>query len=220
MPGQPVQCSARPVLDVLQRRREHRGGALQLRPVFPLEESSEQVTQDAIQDILDADGKVVESKVVSQFEYHPTHKHWHINGVALFEIRVGSPDGPVFGGNSVKTTFCLIDWYKLDDNAKTPERGYFACNGAYQGISPGWVDQYQATAGQQLDLTGAPAGTPLYLVSTASHEGVFLESDTTNNTAWVSFQVKRFSRGNPKIELLGHSACDTPGLCGDSVPNR
>lgn len=67
--------------------------------------------------------------MVSQFEYHPTHRHWHVNGVALFEIRVGSPDGPVFGGNSVKTTFCLIDWYKLDDNAKTPERGYFACAG-------------------------------------------------------------------------------------------
>lgn len=119
--------------------------------------------------------------MVSQFEYHPTHRHWHVNGVALFEIRVGSPDGPVFGGNSVKTTFCLIDWYKLDDNAKTPERGYFACAGAYQGISPGWVDQYhQATPGQQLDLTGAPTGIPLYLVSAASHEGVFLESDTTN----------------------------------------
>lgn len=85
-------------------------GALQLRPVFPLAENSERLTQDAIQDILDADGKVVESKAVSQFEYHPTHKHWHIDGVALFEIRVGNPDGPVFGGNSAKTTFCLIDW--------------------------------------------------------------------------------------------------------------
>ena len=49
------------------------------------------------------------------FAFHPAHNHWHIGDVALFEVRKGSPTGPIVGGNSIKTTFCLIDWYKLDD---------------------------------------------------------------------------------------------------------
>ena len=60
---------------------------------------------------------------------------------------------------SVESTFCLIDWYKLDDNAPTTERTYWDCETSYQGISPGWVDQYhQELEGQQIDLTGAPVG--------------------------------------------------------------
>ena len=74
------------------------------------------LTQNAIQEILDAEGNVVEERLVSRYEFHPEHDHWHIDRVALFEIRRGSPTGPIVGGNSIKVTFCLIDWYKLDDN--------------------------------------------------------------------------------------------------------
>ena len=162
----------------------------------------------------------MQEKVVSQFEFHEAHNHWHINGVALFEVRIGSSTGPVFGSISVKTTFCLIDWYKLDGNSKTPERAYFDCNGSYQGISPGWVDQYhQATEGQDLDISGIPEGT-YYLVSTSNPDRVFIEKDFSNNMAWVSFRIKRESSGNPKIEITGHSSCDSPGLCGEQAPNR
>lgn len=193
-------------------------GPLRMRPEFPTEESGQ--AQLAIQEILDADGNLVSEKVVSEFEFHPEHNHWHIDGVALFEIRVGSPDGPVLGENSIKTTFCLIDWYKLEGNSRTPDRVYWDCEGDYQGISPGWVDQYhQATVGQSLELTGAPAGL-YYLVSTANPDGLFMETDYANNTAWVSFWLKRDSNGNAKIEIINHSTCDTPGLCGEQVPNR
>ena len=193
-------------------------GPWRMRPRFPINDS--QQTQDAIQEILDASGNVVDERVVSQFEFHAEHNHWHIEAVALFEVRVGSPDGPVFGDNSLKTTFCLIDWYKLEGNSPTPERAYFDCFGEHQGISVGWVDQYhQSTEGQQLDITGAPEGM-YYLVSTSNPDGIFIEKDLTNNTAWVSFRLTRHSNGNPKIEVLGHSNCDTPGLCGDGAPNR
>jgi len=195
-------------------------GPWQMRPVFPPDNTT-LATQDAVQEILDADGNVVDSKVVSQFEFHEAHNHWHIGGVALFEVRVGSLNGPLFRDNSIKTTFCLIDWYQLEGNSPTPERSYFSCNGPTQGISPGWVDQYhQATEGQAMNLTGAPAGVLLYLVSTANHEGIFVESDLTNNTAWVSFYVRRDSNGNPRIEIVGNSPCESPGLCGDQAPNR
>lgn len=193
-------------------------GDWRMRPTFPLDATH--TTQDAIQEILDADGNIVEEKVVSQFEFHETHNHWHINGIALFEVRAGSPTGPIVGDNSIKTTFCLIDWYKLEDNSPTTERTYFECNGAYQGISPGWVDQYhQAIDGQQLDITGAPIGR-YYLVSITNPDGIFLEENLTNNTAWTAFNLTRDSKGNPKIKVVGHSPCEGSGLCEENAPNR
>ena len=193
-------------------------GPWRMRPEFPLGDISQ--PQKAIQEILDADGNLVEEKEVSQFQFHEQHNHWHINGVALFEVRAGSPAGPVVGNNSIKTTFCLIDWYKLNDNSPTKERTYFDCNGPYQGISAGWADQYhQSTEGQQLDITNAPVGR-YYLVSTANYDGIFIEKDLTNNAAWVAFDLARDSNGNPKITIVGHSDCENPGLCGDGAPNR
>jgi hypothetical protein len=192
-------------------------GPWRMRPVFPLSGSAG--TQDAVQDVLDADGAVVDSEVVSQFEFHPEHNHWHISGVALFEVRAGAVDGPVFGDNSVKTTFCLIDWYALEGNSNTSDRTYWDCNGELQGISPGWVDQYhQSLVGQNLDITGAPAGR-YYLVSTANPDGNFLEADLSNNTAWVAFDLTRDSKGNAKLAVSGHSDCEGP-MCGDKAPNR
>ena len=61
------------------------------------------------------------------FEFHPAHNHWHIGDVALFEVRKGSPTGPIVGGNSIKTTFCLIDWYKLEGNTNSAERVFHDC---------------------------------------------------------------------------------------------
>lgn len=175
---------------------------------------------NAIQEIRDADGNVVLEHLASTFEFHEAHNHWHIGDIALFEVRSGSPTGPVVGGNSIKVTFCLIDWYKLEDNSPTKEREFFDCYTSYQGISVGWVDQYhQATDGQQLDLTGVAEGE-YYLVSTANYAGKFLESDLTNNTAWTSFRLYQDSKGNRKIEVTGHSSCDTPGLCGENSANR
>lgn len=193
-------------------------GPWRMRPRFPAGSTSQ--TQDAIQEILDAHGNVVEEKVVSQFEFHEEHKHWHIDGIALFEVRQGSPNGPVFGENSIKTTFCLVDWYKLEGNSSAPERTYFECASTYQGISVGWVDQYhQSTTGQQLDVSGIPVGL-YYLVSTANPDRIFIEQDYSNNTAWVGFLLQRDSNGNPKIEIVSRSPCDSAGLCGEGAPNR
>ena len=193
-------------------------GDLRLRAEFPLTDISQ--PQLAIQEILDANRNVVYESVVSQFQFHPEHNHWHINDVALFEVRSGSPTGPIVGTTSVKVTFCLIDWYKLDDNSKTPERNYWECNATFQGLSPGWVDQYHhELEGQELDITGASAGL-YYLVSTSNPEHSFLESNYTNNTAWVGFMLSRDSNGNAKINIISKSPCDSPGLCGDNIPNR
>ncbi|HVL52991.1 MAG TPA: lysyl oxidase family protein [Vitreimonas sp.] len=193
-------------------------GDWRMRPEYP----SGNLVQNAVQEILDANGNVVSEKVVSTFEYHPSHNHWHIGDVALFEVRKGSPTGPVATPNlSLKVTFCLIDWYKLDDNSPTKERTYWDCYNSYQGISPGWVDQYhQSTDGQQLDITDIPNANDYYLVSTSNHAKVFIESDYTNNTAWVKFRLYQSSNGNRKIEVLEGSPCDSPGMCGLNSTNR
>jgi hypothetical protein len=193
-------------------------GPLHIRPLFPLTGASG--TQDAIQDIFDASGAVVQSRVVSQFEFHPEHNHWHIDGVARYEIRAGSLRGALVGNAARKVTFCLIDWYRLDGNSTTRDRTYWDCSASapFQGISTGWVDQYhQSLEGQDLDITGASPGR-YYLITTSNPDGNFIESDTRNNTSWVAFDLTRDSRGNPKITLVGTSPC-AGALCGSS-PNR
>ena len=190
-------------------------GDWRLRPDF------QPTVTNAIQEILDENGNKVYEQQVSTFEFHPQHNHWHLADIALFEVHKDSPTGPVVGTNSKKVTFCLIDWYMLVGNSPTTDRTYFECERSYQGISPGWVDQYhQSTEGQQLDLTGAHEGT-YYLVSTANPDGIYLEKDLTNNAAWTSFKLIRDSNGNPKIKIIGNSPCILgSGMCGENSPNR
>jgi len=165
---------------------------------------------------------VLSEKIVSTFEYHATHNHWHTADVARFEVRQGNPTtGPVVGENSIKVGFCLLDLYKLDGNAPTSEKVFWDCYTSYQGVSSGWVDQYhQATDGQQVELTDVPNGTNYYLVSTTAPDGSFLELDKTNNSAWVKFTLSSDSNGNRKVTVTGHSPCESPGMCGDLSPNR
>ena len=209
-------------------------GPWALRPDPPLELATD--TTSAIQEIRDSNAyykcgeqpkqitacyNVVAEHFGGTFVYHPAHNHWHIGDVALFEVRKGSPTGPIVGGNSIKTTFCLIDWYKLDDNARTAERVFFDCYKGHQGIQSGWVDQYhQSTSGQQLDMTGVPEANDYYLVSTSNYARRFVETNYTNNSAWVKFRLYQDSKGNRKVEVTDHSPCDGPGMCGERSTNR
>ena len=119
----------------------------------------------------------------------------------------------------MKVTSCLIDWIRLEGNSPDNERGYSSCDSGVQGVSPGWVDQYHmALEGQSIDITHANPGI-YYLVSKANPKGFFIEDDYNNDEAWVKFDLKRDSSGNPKITIVDHSAC-TDGLCGEDFPNR
>jgi hypothetical protein len=197
-------------------------------------------TTTAIQDIWnkvggpsDPTASIVCSVATTQFEFHAAHNHWHIGSVAQFAVQKaldtglgGSIGAPVVNdrgiAQSFKTTFCLIDWVRIDDNSNTPNRVYWACDrtAPYQGVSAGWIDQYHhSLEGQEVDLTGAPIGI-YYLTVDVNDEDLFVESNPDNNLSWVSFRLSRDSKGNPKISLISHSACGSPNLCGEDLPNR
>jgi lysyl oxidase len=197
-------------------------------------------TTTAIQEIWSTEGgasdpasRSICTVPTTQFEFHPAHNHWHIGSVALFAVRLAADDGqggsfgPVLRNDrniaqSFKTTFCLIDWIKIDANSKTPERTFWACDrtAPFQGVSVGWIDQYHhSLEGQEIDFTGASVGV-YYLTVHVNDDRVFVESNYTDNLAWVSFRLTRDSNGNGKITLISHSACSSPNMCGEALPNR
>jgi hypothetical protein len=159
----------------------------------------------ATQEVLDVAGNIVQSQPAGVAFFHPEHKHWHQSGVARFEVRKGTPDGPLVN-NGVKITFCLVDNDQTDLVTKGSNRFYFDCNAALQGISVGWGDDYhQSTPLQELDITGAVEGA-YYLTHLADPENHWKESNESNNFAWVKFFVKR-QGANPKISILETSGC-------------
>jgi Lysyl oxidase len=212
------------------------GGPWALRPdPFPRDAPAETATLDAVQELRSSNDvykcgeqpkqvtacyTVLSERVAGTFEFHPQHNHWHIGDVALFEVRKGSPTGPVVGGNSIKTTFCLIDWYKLEGNSATSDRTFWDCAASYQGIKSGWVDQYHhALDGQSVDMTGQPNASDYYLVSTANYARAFTETNYANNTAWVRFTLS--GSGNRAVAVTASSPCAMgSGLCGERSPNR
>ncbi len=191
------------------------GGPLAIRPDF------QPTVTVATQEIRDPAGNVVEEHPAGSYEYHPAHHHWHVADVALFQVHSGSETGPLVGSGSTKVGFCLIDWYKLNDNSPTPEKVFWSCKESYQGASVGWVDQYhQELEGQSVELTHGPNGL-YWLTSTAHPVGAFLEMRYDHHTAWVKFELYGRKGGNRKIRLLAHSPCaDIAGMCGETAPNR
>ncbi|MGI0057132.1 MAG: lysyl oxidase family protein [Nitrosarchaeum sp.] len=181
--------------------------------------------QLAKQQLLKSDGTLWNEYTVSEFQYHPEHKHFHIAAVTSYELYTAS--GPYdthpttkTGTGAQKVTFCLIDWIKISDNSPNNERAYSLCDGQFQGVSPGWMDQYHhELEGQELDMTNVSSGY-YFLVVTANPEHHFIETDFTNNQSWVLIHYNNDNKGNPKFEILNQSACpDYPGLCAFS-PNR
>lgn len=83
------------------------------------------------------------------FAFSPCHGHFHFRDFADYELR--GPAGPVAFGH--KQAFCIRDSLPY---GPTPSGGY-DCD--FQGLSPGWGDDYPAALdGQWIDVTGVPAG--------------------------------------------------------------
>ncbi len=199
-------------------------GHWQMAPTFPEDPEGDVI---ATQQLLDADGNIVYEKVVSTFEYHDEHNHWHIADVTEFSVRAGSPDGPVVG-DSNKVTFCVEDVYNMIGNTNTADRIFWDCTVSLQGVQAGWVDQYhQSTPGNQVDITGITPGL-YYLVHDVNPDRNFIEEDDSNNIAWTEFIAFEKNNGQMDIIETGNTSCVnldpidpyTPALCGEETANR
>lgn len=192
------------------------GGQLQ---TCTVEEGGELITTEctvSTQEVLNASGDVVFSQVAGVALFHPEHNHWHQDNVADFFIRTGSPGGPIVG-SATKQTYCLIDYDKSDLIQANNTRVYFDCNGATQGISYGWGDEYHhATHGQEIEITNLPPGD-YYLTHDADPLNKWLELDDQNNSSWTKFNLRRDSQsGNGLIQVLEESPCE--GIaCGNTA---
>lgn len=201
-----------------------------LEPLFPGEYSEDEIQSanqvfasdtTVVDEVPLASGPNVVGKCVKgEYAFHPTHNHWHMSDVAEYRLcseesfdqayAAGEPAGcePV-GKVGTKVTFCLIDSYKLADNTNSSDetRNFWDCETAFQGVSPGWVDQYhQSLDDQDLTITGLEPGNYV-LVTTSNHNALYEELALDNNTSWTRFVFSRESNGNPKLEVYANS-CD------------
>ena len=208
-------------------------GNLEFFPIIPGVDVLETETQDSLQRLYDENGNLVWAEVVSEFEFHAAHNHWHIADIGEFAVRESTPNGPGEiitlpdgeTASSIKVGFCIIDVYKINgDNSPTSQRTYWDCEVTEQGIQSGWMDQYhQSTEGNEVPITNLAPGE-YYLTNEWNPSGSFIDADETNNQSWMKFELTRDSNGNAKVtEIAGFSpGCtpDAPGLCGDISRNN
>ena len=195
--------------------------------------------QTAFQNLYDDEGNFgnpplnIWQEVTSEFFFHPTHNHWHVDKIGEFSVRVddnGSPGEIAPGAQNQKVGFCIIDVYRYDEVKSSPssEKIYWDCEYDLQGIQPGWADQYhQSVEGNEIDITELDEGI-YFLVNEWNPDGNFVDADVTNNKSWVKFLLEDNNpgNGNRKITIIEEFApeCDetggtTPGICGDLNKN-
>jgi Lysyl oxidase len=118
--------------------------------------------------------------------FHPAHNHYHVEGFAELALRRDATDRIVRRGQ--KISFCVADSGLfaggLPGSPVNPFYREVTCNHrlAVQGTSIGWYDLYGwALPGQQIDITGIPAGNYCFIVS-ADPQNRLRETNNHDNT--------------------------------------
>jgi hypothetical protein len=146
------------------------------------------------------------SRPAGSFVFHDIHAHYHVLGIAQFQIyRVLAPGKLVSAGTVLKEGFCLGDikvfnWYsfaqdEIDPNSPNTCEPSPQPDGSwrfYEGVDPGWEDVYTwQTSGQFVDFANDPDGYYLLRVTVNPYH-YMLEADSghdTNNVAYTYFKV-------------------------------
>jgi hypothetical protein len=133
-------------------------------------------------------GSPSDSGLFTLFTKSSCHNVELLKNIMLYEL-VDPQSGAVVQVDSQdivgrKQGFCMMDITQV--NATAPQ-GQYDCEN--QGITRGWADVYDSALDCQfLDITGVPAGD-YTLRLTVNPDGLFQESDTTNNTVEVPVSV-------------------------------
>jgi hypothetical protein len=133
-----------------------------------------------------------------RFVFHSGHNHFHFEGYTKYILEpLNSPGSS--GRQSEKTSFCLMDSYRLfPDLLGSPEsQQYSRCSkDRPQGISVGWADLYDFnTSGQAIDVTGLPDGDYNLKIQVDPYNRL-RESDELDNT---SSRTVRLSAGTVTV---------------------
>jgi hypothetical protein len=120
---------------------------------------------------------------------HPGHDHWHFDAMARYTLRRPDADRPL--AQRPKVSFCLRDNRRVPGQPVVVRREHFGecTRTGPQGISPGWVDVYDADlAGQWLPLPEGTGGL-LCLELAADPGDLVEEADETDNATVVGIRV-------------------------------
>ncbi|MHB1262332.1 MAG: lysyl oxidase family protein [Thermoplasmatota archaeon] len=152
------------------------------------------------QEIRQADGSV-EEHPVGAATFHPTHGHWHYDGLAVFDLYEVDTDTGLRGelaASHGKSGFCFLDWDEMVENITEPaeqERAETDClipgvAGSWtNGISRGWYDfYYYGLTDQYVDIDGLADGV-YELVASADPLGTLDELDETDNQSSLLLSI-------------------------------
>jgi hypothetical protein len=141
------------------------------------------------------------------------HNHWHVSRfvtATLFPAATTGGASPNTVRSLRKIGFCLTDSVRVPSEVAPPNSPgrtypYTGCGTRKSqkfkmGISMGWADVYPATiAYQWVDVTSLPTGD-YRLCTTPNPEAAWLETDYTNNSAWIDLHV---NVGSKEVTILG-----------------
>jgi len=179
------------------------------------------------QRIYDTDGgyRVVSTPTVARYS-GDGHDHWHVQGVATYELFTAGVQGNALARSS-KVGFCFFDTrpYRLS-LPMAPAMRHYAQGGCgdrdslsvRNGISVGWGDRYGVELRYQaIDVTALPAGEYLLKV-TADPSEYFAELREQNNCNWT--RVRLPSSGSLGVTVLDWGAgCSLPGVAPTPSPS-
>lgn len=185
----------------------------------------------ATQQIYREDGSIAKNTGAGRLAYvvDPTHQHWHVTPFMEYELkRIRTAPGQRLRRvirRDEKTGFCLGDRQEFDDDARggaKPASRVYAHNCGFnkpwmlwmkEGISPGWVDDYQPFRdGQQIDISTIPAGR-YRLVQRVNAEGLLRERTLRNNfsSAVMDISWPNGRKARPRLVVL--NTCQASPSC-------
>lgn len=143
-----------------------------------------------------AQGAPGEYRNIGNFEFHPTHRHWHITDHVSYQLwslgDLGMKKDLI--ADTGKMSFCLWDEnpndLKMANASQTRVYG-FTCTRNSQGMSVGWSDTYAAkTDGQELNITNITDGDYILRFEVNPKQRIF-ETDYSNNAGEIKIRISK-----------------------------
>jgi hypothetical protein len=148
-----------------------------------------------------AQGAHGEFVYIGTFEYHPTHKHWHLENHVEYQLwSAVEGEKQELLAVTDKMSFCLWDeaTYDLTIENAPQNRTYTSnCDQKTQGVSVGWKDTYHSGIdGQELGITDVLDGVYILRYGVNPDHKIY-EVDYENNWGEIMIKIEGF-----RVEIL------------------